>query len=424
MSNFVVSISYGNSLIQNGGTDKVIREHLELFTSINIDYFSLFPVVKTIKIGSIKKTYKYWGVNLNNKFIGIYNISDILDYIERTIADNNICSGIFIHHTWRVDSNDLILILKEINAPIYYYLHDFHSLCDNNTFVNDSNIYCGYGFDNNVCNTKCKFNRNSIINRHHFYNILKEFKNRIICIAPSDNTKDIFIKSFIEFKDLFITIPHQKFTGKYNRINKNSKLRIAYIGKRTHLKGWNDFINLIDNCDIENNYDLYYLGTDFEKIRNIYNVYVSVRNQGQDAMLKALRDNNIDIVLLLSQCPETYSYTFFEAYAAGCFVITYNCSGNMSDMVKKLNNGIVVDKFSDLVSVINNVSTITSLVSNLHSREKGFPYELIPNDRILSIMNISLNSTFTKGNYKFPKPKHIPTLIYKLQNRRKLNEIS
>ena len=44
-------------------------------------------------------------------------------------------------------------------------------------------------------------------------------------------------------------------------------------------------------------------------------------------MLNALRQNNVDVAILWSLCKETYSYTYFECYAANVFVVTDENSG-------------------------------------------------------------------------------------------------
>ncbi len=65
MADFVISVSYGNYLIQNGGTDKVIREHQEMFAREGVSYLFLFPVIRTIQIGGKQITLRWWGMDLD-----------------------------------------------------------------------------------------------------------------------------------------------------------------------------------------------------------------------------------------------------------------------------------------------------------------------------------------------------------------------
>ena len=70
--NYVISISYGNSLIKGGGTDKVIREHEMLYRENGYSFLALFPVTFYNPLQKNMYTVKAWGVNLDGKFEGLF----------------------------------------------------------------------------------------------------------------------------------------------------------------------------------------------------------------------------------------------------------------------------------------------------------------------------------------------------------------
>ena len=92
-------------------------------------------------------------------------------------------------------------------------------------------------------------------------------------------------------------------------------------------------------------------------------IYAGVLNNRQDpmAMLNALRQNNVDVAILWSLCKETYSYTYFECYAANVFVVTDENSGNIAFQVLKNGNGKVVGSATELLNLFDN--DITNNVS-------------------------------------------------------------
>jgi len=59
-------------------------------------------------------------------------------------------------------------------------------------------------------------------------------------------------------------------------------------------------------------------------------------------MTNALRRHDIDLVLVLSPWPETFSYVTFEALAAGADVIALSDGGNVPRVVRSLKRGVVV----------------------------------------------------------------------------------
>ena len=100
-------------------------------------------------------------------------------------------------------------------------------------------------------------------------------------------------------------------------------------------------------------YEFYCLGENDEIIPGIEYRDVSFIEDGEMAMENALVSNSIDISFLWSIWPETYSYTYYESFPAGTFVITNKMSGNMADLVKRNQNGIVLEDFDALVDLLN-----------------------------------------------------------------------
>lgn len=425
MTDFVISISYGNYLIQNGGTDKVIREHQNLFAECDIDYVFLFPVVRTIKMGRFSKTYRFWGVNKNKELVGLYKLESVINYIDSQLYGKNKCRGIFIHHTWRVLDEDLKAILDLIEAPIYYYLHDFHSICDGNNLVNQTGDYCGYGLTHLMCNKECIYYEQSQDNRIGLLSLIRRYEQRLTFVAPSDNTRDIYKRTFEEYSDKFITIEHQKMVGEYDKKSFGKPVKIAFIGKQISLKGWEDYKELIKDVGNSSEFEFYYLGTGSDVPANVKAVEVSVREQGSDAMMNALRSQGIDVVLLLSHWPETYSYTYFEAYAAGCFVITYACSGNMADMVKKNHNGIVVDDKEQLLLQLHDSGILTKCIIDFFTRHPHFPLALEANDEIArTVLKKEIQVGANDSHGFCIKRQLLAEALYRFQNRNALHKLS
>ena len=71
------------------------------------------------------------------------------------------------------------------------------------------------------------------------------------------------------------------------------------------------------------------------------------RDKNSLTMQQQLSKLNIDIVFQWSKCQETYSYTYFEAFEAGCYVVTNKNSGNIAEMTSQQNNGKAFESFED-----------------------------------------------------------------------------
>ena len=63
-----------------------------------------------------------------------------------------------------------------------------------------------------------------------------------------------------------------------------------------------------------------------------------VSNKVKNAMVEAIRKEALDIVFMWTQCPETYSYVYYEMSINGVYVLTNTNSGNIRqrDQKKKM----------------------------------------------------------------------------------------
>ena len=419
MADFILSISYGNYIIQNGGTDKVIREHCGMFNKAGYRYLFAFPIVRWVSIGRKKCSIRFWGLDIDNRLVGLFTFDNLICELEKYQKTNR-CAAIFIHHMWRIEENEVFQFCRLNDAIIFYYLHDFQSICDNRNFVNGDGVFCGYGVTGWECSKTCKYYEASIRNKEIFRHIMSEAGSRICCVAPSDSTKNIFEKTFPEYKGHFKILGHQTIDS-CRRIEapKDCMLRVAFIGAQNPIKGWDDYKQVLDKIR-QKGIEIYYFGTGTDIPQDVKSVRVSVREQGNSAMQDALQANKIDIVLLLSCWPETYSYTFFESLSAGCYILTYRSSGNIADQVTRRACGKVFRNLEELESYLEDLDGFRKDVLEYRQSGAEIPETLVPNDEITMMVERSANKELDdKRSKKFHHRAIAAELIYRLQNRRK-----
>ncbi len=87
--------------------------------------------------------------------------------------------------------------------------------------------------------------------------------------------------------------------------------------------------------------------------------YVVATSPGQpDAMADAVRDLQIDLVLVLSTWPETFSYVTYEALAGGADVVCLADSGNVADAVLSRGRGVVMADESSLFDFFTSLRAV------------------------------------------------------------------
>jgi glycosyltransferase involved in cell wall biosynthesis len=137
-------------------------------------------------------------------------------------------------------------------------------------------------------------------------------------------------------------------------------VRLAFIGFPEAHKGWHIFRELVSRINKMGVYKLFHFCSDVGA-PTIYGVEkVSVRTSPftRNAMVEALQKHEIDLTLVLSTWPETFSYVTYEALAAGCDVVAMSTSGNVADRILRDGRGIVALKREAMFGFFENLVAV------------------------------------------------------------------
>ena len=380
MEKYVLSFSYGDYLSANGGTDKVILEHQRMFNEIGVSYLYFCPVRFTYKLPFPPNSF--WLMILDGKRQSMLHTSEVISYLNSITADGGECLGLFIHHLLGLNLPGVKEIAGAYTGSVYVYVHDYYNICTAYNLVRPgTNELC----EGELCEEKCgdcPALANSLKLRAEITGIFDAVdKERLFFICPSPVAQQHIAHSLPAYSANTMIIPHQKLKGSFggNR-NVEFPLKIAFIGGTTELKGWKEFCRLAELYSGET-YRFYYFGVFPVHDDRITAVPVHFRD-GRSAMTQALRENGIDCVFLWSKCHETYSYTYYEALSANCYIITNKNSGNIQHQVRQCGSGVVTDD-AGLNALFSAPADFMTLVSEYKSTCCGIPDTLEENDEIV-----------------------------------------
>jgi len=377
--NFILSISFGNFLKGNGGTDLAISEQMKIFNDKGISYVQIAPIKPGNDIYS-----KLYTIVLDGHFYGI----DTLNGIIRLLIFNNdhILVSVFINHLNKWRFNDLINILNSTGeVPIYYFLHDFYTICQNGNFLRNGNEFCGFEKPSKKKCSGCVFYNQTTITKYK--SIFLMYYKRLHFVAPSEFVKNAWLITYPEYNSKITVIPHQVPISNNNIFPSiEETVNIAYVGALRPYKGskvWEVFQKLCVTRNLP--YNLFCLSKDSSHAENVKNIKVNVTQNNPCAMVDALKKNNIAIVFLCSACPETYSYTYQEAHAANAFVITLRDSGNIAYQVEKNSNGKVLDNTQQILDYFSDVHKVVTDLKEFQNRGKLGPFTFETNKEMLNL---------------------------------------
>lgn len=375
MNKYIITVSYGVYTLGSGGTDKVVLSQQQILNNAGYNVMSISPL----------KNYNFWNVLINGRFDGVYSNSRFISLLSS--FDECSLSAIILHHLKDVNLDLLEGILDYCDVPIFYYLHDYYTICPISGLVKEDGTFCGNGFPSENKCVGCSYCNKSIELCKKVQVLIRKYSNRITFITPSEAAKEVWAKDYPEYRDKVKVIYHQELQGEYrsnNAILQDSEpIRIAFVGYQKPLKGWKQFKDATTKANqLGLNEQFYQFGWGEEKFPYIEQVDVDFK-KSITAMTDALRERAIHVAVVWSLWPETYAYTYYEALAANCFVITNENSGNICAQVKERNNGIVA---RDLSEILCNESKLRKLVNDFRANTHIAPEELIENEEFLSLI--------------------------------------
>ena len=363
----VLAISHADLSHALGGTELAMRNEATPLISCGIDYLSVSPCQLAGEVFKDKIA-----VSINLKFIAHVHLNDLIVLIQDLEAR---LIAIHLHHAlyWDLQNLHNLVSCRKFNVA-RAFIHDYYTTCKHPNLLYNDREFCGPPHASSIRCQICRHGENRQIHIDVMSNMLFKLQSnskRFEIIAPSQTCAEIWLKTHVNLNKYLRIIPHKLFTCdtaiKYvandlNTLTLNRKLRIAYIGYTADIKGFPDWWDTARQNEIQEIYDCYHLGAAGLHDRKIKEIPVSFVKDGPDAMIKAIKSCQIDIALLLSTVPETYSFTCAEAIEAGAYIITSRNSGNIARMVEQEDAGLVMLDNSHLrVTLLNQIHLVQTI---------------------------------------------------------------
>lgn len=315
----------------------------------------------------------------------------------------------FIHHPL-----DWSLLLKDWEGDLYITIHDYYPICPSFNLLDWNNDFCDGGNEEKCSSCLKKNPRISLeINLkewrlHHSNN----FSRATSIFLPSSYALNFLSRYFKDHRSKMEVLEHgidRSIESINLRISKNSSVKkIGFLGGLSKIKGSNLIKNLILS-DEEKLFHWFTIGNIGDhsladiQLSNLTHVGRYERNE----LSKLLQKLEIDLIVLISIWPETFSYTLSESWTAGIPVVV-GPFGAPADRVQAHQGGWIVDDLSsksvfekikmisgnksDYLEKINSISNI-NLTSLSNSKDKYLA-------KYLSKFNTSFqNNTSQKMNH-------------------------
>ncbi|WP_424361800.1 hypothetical protein [Methylocystis parvus] len=354
-----LSISHDCYPLIVGGTQIFISDEQRKFNENGHCYFHLSPLRGGLTLEDAPAEKTMLRVVVNGEVVGAASGATVIEALEAAMTAFA-GSRVFIVHC--VLGHSLNVLLDAHTAfratEAFYWLHDFSSVCTGFNLLRNDIDYCGAPPQGSMACGVCVYGES----RGPYLRLVRRLFEACVfrVVSPSEATREMWARSTnLPHKEV-LTVPHCRIepagiwrdTRPVGMIGQPAHpVRVAFIGYKAYAKGWGAFERIVEeSCGVAG-YAFYHFANKGEgaPLRRVKKIDASVTSQNRDAMIQALMRENIDITVNAALWPETFSYTLYEALAAGCDVATISDSGNVATMVRETGRGLVLEDEDALV---------------------------------------------------------------------------
>ncbi|CAH1201519.1 hypothetical protein PAECIP111893_01641 [Paenibacillus plantiphilus] len=343
---YAIVISHTNYLGSMGGTEKYIYEQSLHLVRHDVGVIQIFPGQSYSLLDT--KNGAYYGVVADGQFRGFHAIMDIVEWLSKLHIQ---LTTLYTHHLLNWQISDYTTLCRSVQQQHSFlhilYMHDFFTLCSSYhmQFEPKSAVSIMQVSQRRSCIPDIAASSGGVAPiclscRHSVQ--LSEWRQAIQAVlaqadhvvVPSHFVRETVAAVYGDTVHHKLTVKgHLNFTEQsivHKPTPVHRKIRLAYLGYRMDNKGWQLWERLYKDNELRQLYEFHHVGSQENYSEHVVMHPYSFIKDGKMAAPDLLAKHDIDLVLLWSIVPESYSYTLQESIAAGVPVLTSPLSGNIA----------------------------------------------------------------------------------------------
>jgi|Deesub1362B_J571_1020462.scaffolds.fasta_scaffold00418_16 hypothetical protein len=328
-----------------------------------IGIFLFFPEKNNLTLRYYKDLVLSWEKKYKGGYISPTQLHDwhTESTFHRVLIENNV--EIVHFQSLRNLPLSLIEVAKDAGKEVVLSIHDYFLFCIHFILLNPN--FCGFERDIEKC-FECLRKQRYDIKSSSFIEDRKKYVEYLfskvdIIHAPSRFVRDIFI-------ELFSGLKFEKFRIIGNGVNKRVygseemrktkiPINLAFLGNFLRHKGSHIFNELVRHFQEVSDIKFYIIGNVYDPILfKPSNLHV-IGGYKRESLSEILSSYNIDMTLLLSTVPETFSYTLSESVLSRVPVIAIDL-GALGERVAELGVGFLIPREEPLPFLIQTVNEL------------------------------------------------------------------
>jgi hypothetical protein len=332
----ILSVSHDDHVRNYGSVQNLIGDECVAFERADWSYLHISPVFVLPMLAAAEpvQTFRV-ALRLGGLKLGVVKFTDLIGMVS-ALRNRHMKIELIVHHLIGHSPELLLALIECIGARPIVWVHDFFSICPSHALMRNDVAYCGApGSGSTVCGL-CAY---GVDRNTHAVRVRAFFEAaRPIVLAPSTAALELWqARSGLPCSEAeVLPLARLVMSSAYPlnlKMDDQRPLRIAHLGARSPylFKGWPIFEELASRFCSDRRYRFYQLGVTHgpATVGSIKQVAVRVDSTQRNAMIEAVAEHRIDVVLCWSLWPETFCYVAHEALAGGAFIVARKAAGNV-----------------------------------------------------------------------------------------------
>jgi glycosyltransferase involved in cell wall biosynthesis len=332
-----------------GGIEYHMLDLIRGFASRTLPVYVLFPEREGIFL-RLYKDYRTEEKRYGGKSLDDHRLQDaeIEEVFIKILAEIDV--DIVHFQSIRTMPLSLIELAKQMDKKVLMTLHEYYFWCINCIMLAPD--FCWFEKDENRCSTclgmsNFKVEGGYVGERRNYLNYLFSLIDMVV--VPSLYVKDICMSLYDGLSgDRCIVLEHGidknllKGDKKGKKSSPDGMLKLAFLGNFLHYKGNKAFLEIVKHYKNSDSVFFSIVGNIFDpSLIPSYSNLNAIGGYTRDNVVNSIHHADPDIILLLSNWPETFSYTLSEAIASATPVITTD-GGALRERVSRHGVGFLV----------------------------------------------------------------------------------
>ena len=350
-----LSVSHDQYTQGIGDIQNLVGSEQAGFNARGEAYLHLAPAIPLMTLAFDEPGKLYVHITVNGAYLGATTAAELLDALATLSPDLPQCRRLVVHCLFGHSVPALVALHEALARPgcqppeAVFWIHDYHTVCVGYALLRNDTAFCGAPPPDSLACRVCIYGQERPAHVAAVRALFDAIPFRIA--APSSAALALWLRhaglphrsaEVVDVLRLDPTAVRLRMDGAPERGSPGRPVCIAFVGDPAPHKGWNAFRQIASELSKGGFYRLVHLSSSGDQdLDGVTHIPVRVSPGHPNAMTAALTAAGADLVLVLSNWPETFCIAASEALAAGADVLTLECSGNVADLVQRTGRGRV-----------------------------------------------------------------------------------